>query len=398
MTSIVASAEFIGFDGSRSIYRVDLSQLPSNTVQAISLVDDGVKSGGTGGASGIDIDFMVISASLYPTPDGIQHLPAHDGSIDADVVFHPGYLSQWLLGDLGPWDTSHLFGTTPGNVYDPSTARLGQADGDFNGSAGTLSLGEGGQVSMLLNSPVTTGAGGSTKHYLYFADFGSRGQYVDTVKVILSDERAASPYSGGLTLSGDDRSETIALGRGHNAHNGGGKDVVSGLGGNDTILTAGGDDFLFGGADNDRLYGEGGRDRLSGESGQDWLFGGADNDWLSGGAGGDAFVFDTRLGTHKTDRKVAFDKIADFNVKDDTIWLDNAVFKKLGKGTELSPGKLNKAYFEIGPADDRNDYLLYNKKTGILSYDADGSGAKAAIEFAQLSKNLKLTYKDFLII
>jgi Ca2+-binding RTX toxin-like protein len=110
------------------------------------------------------------------------------------------------------------------------------------------------------------------------------------------------------------------------------------------------------------------------------------------------FVFNARLGTSKTDRKVNFDKIADFNVKDDTIWLDNAIFKKLGKGSEIKPGKLNKSYFESGQADDRNDYLLYNKKTGILSYDADGSGAKAAVEFAQLGKNLKLTYKDFFIV
>ncbi|MBO1911615.1 hypothetical protein J4G37_43345, partial [Microvirga sp. 3-52] len=198
---------------------------------------------------------------------------------------------------------------------------------------GTLSLGEGGQVSLLFNAPITTGASGSAKHYLYFADFGSRGQYADTVKVILSDERSALPSSGHLTLWGDERSETIALGQGYNGHNGRGNDVVAGLGGHDRIFTAGGHDALYGGADNDWLYGEAGRDRLSGESGQDRLYGGADNDWLSGGSGSDVFVFDARLGTSKTDRKVNFDKIADFNVKDDTIWLDNAIFKKLGKGS-----------------------------------------------------------------
>ena len=64
------------------------------------------------------------------------------------------------------------------------------------------------------------------------------------------------------------------------------------------------------------------------------------------------------------------DTISDFSVKDDTLQLDNAVFKKLGKA-----GKLNKAYFTIGDkAKDKNDYIVYDKKTGILSYDADGSG------------------------
>jgi Ca2+-binding RTX toxin-like protein len=398
MANVVAHAEFIGFDGSRSIYRVDLGQLPSSTVQSIALLDDGVKSGGSGGASGADIDFVAIADGLYSSPAEIPSSVTQSNALNASVVYNPGFVAQWLQGDLGPWDTSHLFGTTPGHVYDPVKATLDSMDGDSNGSTGTLSLGEAGQMSLLLNSPVTTGANGTAKHYLYFADFGSSGQYVDTVKVILSDERAAWPYSGNFTLSGDERSETIALGQGYNTHNGGGNDVVAGLGGNDRIFTAGGHDTLFGGADNDWLYGEAGRDRLYGEAGHDRLYGGADNDWLAGGIGSDVFAFNARLGTSKTDRKVNFDKIADFNVKDDTIWLDNAVFKKLGKGSEFQPGKLNKAYFELGQADDRNDYLLYNKKTGILSYDADGSGSKAAVEFAQLSKNLKLTYKDFYII
>jgi Ca2+-binding RTX toxin-like protein len=398
MASVVASAEFIGFDGSRSIYRVDLSQLPSSTVQSIALLDDGVKSGGSGGASGADIDFVAISDRPYSLPAEIHAALNQSNAVNASVVYNPGFVAQWLQGDLGPWDTPDLFGTAAGHVYDPARATLGTMDGDLNGSTGTLSLGEGGQVSLLFNAPITTGADGSAKHYLYFADFGSRGQYADTVKVILSDARAALPYSGHLTLWGDERGETIALGQGYNGHNGSGNDVVAGLGGNDRIFTAGGHDALYGGADNDWLYGEAGRDRLSGETGQDRLHGGADNDWLSGGIGNDVFVFDARLGTSKTDRKVNFDKIADFNVKDDTIWLDNAIFKKLGQGSEIKPGKLNKSYFESGQADDRNDYILYNKKTGILAYDADGSGAKAAVEFAQLSKNLKLTYKDFFIV
>ena len=59
---------------------------------------------------------------------------------------------------------------------------------------------------------------------------------------------------------------------------------------------------------------------------------------------------------------------------------------------------MNKAYFAIDKAKDANDYIVYNKKTGGHSYDGDGSGAKAAIEFAQLKKGLGLTNKDFFII
>ncbi len=72
-------------------------------------------------------------------------------------------------------------------------------------------------------------------------------------------------------------------------------------------------------------------------------------------------MFNTKL-----NKKTNLDKIVDFNVKDDSIWLDNAIFKKLGKkGSELSPAKLSKAFFTVGDkAKDGNDYLVYNKSEG----------------------------------
>ena len=155
-----------------------------------------------------------------------------------------------------------------------------------------------------------------------------------------------------------------------------------------------------GSAADDVFKGGGGRDTLGGGLGNDVLWGGYGNDVLSGGDGKDIFVFASKLGTAKTDRKVNFDKITDFNVKHDTIWLDNAVFTKLGKkGTEARPVKIKKAFFTIGSkAKDKDDYLIYNNKTGVLSYDKDGSGKAKAVEIAQLSKKLKMTYLDFMVI
>lgn len=143
-----------------------------------------------------------------------------------------------------------------------------------------------------------------------------------------------------------------------------------------------------------------GNDILGGGLGNDVLWGGYGNDVLSGGGGKDVFVFASKLGTARTDRKVNFDKITDFNVKDDTIRLDNAVFTKLGKkGSEASPAKINKAFFTIGStAKDQNDYLIYNNKTGVLSYDKDGSGKAQAVEIAILTKKLKITHLDFMVI
>ncbi|MCG7392252.1 cadherin domain-containing protein [Microvirga sp. ACRRW] len=165
----------------------------------------------------------------------------------------------------------------------------------------------------------------------------------------------------------------------------------------------------IGSAGNDAIFANIGKDTLSGGAGHDTLSGGADNDRLSGGYGNDVltggkgkdiFVFDAKLGTDKTDRKVNFDKITDFNVKDDSFWLENKFFTKLGKkGSEKKPAKLNKEFFTVGTkAVEKDDYLIYNKKTGVLFYDKDGSGKGKAVEIAQLKKGLGLKYDDFFVI
>lgn len=160
-------------------------------------------------------------------------------------------------------------------------------------------------------------------------------------------------------------------------------------------------DGLAGQDGNDVLNGYAGNDTLKGDAGDDTLYGDAGKDTLYGGLGKDTFVFNAKFNS-KTNR----DKIADFNVKADTIFLDNVLFKSskafyaaIKKGTEMKPLALKSSFFRVAEkAKDGNDYLVYNKKTGILSYDADGSGTKAAVQIASLSKNLKLTYHDFFII
>jgi 16S rRNA U516 pseudouridylate synthase RsuA-like enzyme len=76
------------------------------------------------------------------------------------------------------------------------------------------------------------------------------------------------------------------------------------------------------------------------------------------------------------------------------------VFKKLGtKGSAQKPVKLDKKFFTVGDkAKDKDDYVIYNKKTGVLSYDADGSGKGQAVEFALLKNKASLKYDDFFVI
>ncbi len=51
-----------------------------------------------------------------------------------------------------------------------------------------------------------------------------------------------------------------------------------------------------------------------------------------------------------------------------------------------------------GVAHDADDRIIYDADSGVLSYDADGAGEIAAIQYAQLSTNLKLSAADFIII
>lgn len=97
-----------------------------------------------------------------------------------------------------------------------------------------------------------------------------------------------------------------------------------------------------GSASDDVLIGGRGRDRLTGGLGDDRLFGKGASDVLRGGAGRDVFVFDT-----KPHARLNMDKVKDFKPKDDALWLDNKVFKALGrKGSLTKPAHLKAAMFQ----------------------------------------------------
>jgi serralysin len=164
--------------------------------------------------------------------------------------------------------------------------------------------------------------------------------------------------------------------------------VLTGTAGANTLIGQGNNDILSGQSGKDRLYGNGGNDKLHG---------GLGNDTLSGGAGLDIFVFDTKLSkTNKLNKQQNLDRISDFTVADDTIHLKKSVFSKIAK-----TGLLTKSAFYAGTksaAHDANDRIVYNKNTGALLYDKDGTGAAEAIQIATLSTKLGLTHKDFFVI
>jgi Ca2+-binding RTX toxin-like protein len=167
-----------------------------------------------------------------------------------------------------------------------------------------------------------------------------------------------------------------------------------------TVGDAAGDNYagienLTGSNFNDTLTGDRAANAISGGAGNDKIYGGLGNDVLTGGVGRDIFVFDTRANT-TTNRDV----IEDFSVRDDSIYFENKYFTSFGrKGSVNKPQKLDKDFFKVGAkAQEKDDYLIYNKKTGVLSYDRDGSGSAKAVDIAVLDKGLSLKYTDFYVI
>lgn len=158
--------------------------------------------------------------------------------------------------------------------------------------------------------------------------------------------------------------------------------------GNDIVSGTYDSDTLIGGAGNDVIYGLSGRDILLGGTGNDQLNGGLGSDNLQAGAGSDSFVFTTTLSATTN-----VDKLPDFNHVADTIKLDDHVFASIG-----ALGALGAARFHSGAAaHDASDRVIYNKTTGQVFYDRDGTGAAAKVLFATITAGSPLDHTDFLV-
>ena len=159
-----------------------------------------------------------------------------------------------------------------------------------------------------------------------------------------------------------------------------GAGAIDGIG-NSLAQTIGGN-----GAANRRV-GKAGDDRLDGGGGDDSLYGGAGTDSLTGGAGADGFYFDAPLSI------AGVDAISDFSVADDTIFLSRSVFAAFTANGAIDDG----AFAHGTAAAEADDRILYDKATGRIFYDADGSGAGAAIHFATVAAGTELGAADFVV-
>ncbi|MBR1154060.1 calcium-binding protein [Bradyrhizobium sp. JYMT SZCCT0428] len=252
---------------------------------------------------------------------------------------------------------------------------------------------------------------------------------IDTVNATANYQLSANVENLNLVSAsyglGNDLANTITGGREANTLDGGGAaDTLIGRGGDDTYMvdnagdivtevTGEGSDtvittvsytlaentsverleaFRWGSANSINLTGNSIANTVIGNDGSNLINGGGGIDTLTGGGGQDYFLFNTTLGAANVDT------ISDFSVAADTVYLENSIFATLATPGNLARN-VTSAEFHIGSAaHDADDRIIYNSQNGALTYDADGNGAGAAIQFATVTLGLSLTTVDFLVI
>ena len=292
----------------------------------------------------------------------------------------------------------------------------------LNGGAGADTLiGGGGGDSFYVDTAsdrIIEAAGGG-----YDTVYASASYTLNTGQEIEQLRTNRDAGTAALNLTGNAFANKIVGNAGANVLDGGGGiDALYGEAGNDTYLVDNAGDQVFEGAGKGTdavsarvsytlaagqeieelraasktgvaalvLTGNGIDNKIVANAGNNVLNGKGGADILYGLSGQDTFVFDTALGSGNVDR------IADFSAADDSIQLSKAIF------TALSGGTLAEEAFKdlsvSGATVDADDRILYNKTTGALSYDADGSGSKAAVQFAIVDTKVTLTNADFFVV
>jgi Ca2+-binding RTX toxin-like protein len=162
-----------------------------------------------------------------------------------------------------------------------------------------------------------------------------------------------------------------------------------------------GNDILEGLAGDDHLYGWDGDDRLDGGAGSDYLLGGTGRDRFElrnppAATDINPFTTLTELSDLQTDQleNVNVDVIGDFNVAEDTLGIyigttnGATIFSQAG----LTPNQaIAPEQFRIGNQPiTAAQRFIYDPASGLLSFDADGSGASPTQQIALLLPDLAL--------
>ena len=122
----------------------------------------------------------------------------------------------------------------------------------------------------------------------------------------------------------------------------------------------------------------------------------AKSDLIDTGDGHDLVVFgkkaDKLLFDSALDASTNIDTVKKFQSGKDKFYLDEDIF------STITPGTLTNAQFHKGTsAADADDRIIYDKASGALYYDADGTGGTAQVQFAKFDPGTKVKAGDFTI-
>jgi len=154
------------------------------------------------------------------------------------------------------------------------------------------------------------------------------------------------------------------------------------------------DDYIEGGAAGDTLLGRKGNDSLYGFDDDDVLKGGEGKDFLSGGEGNNKLWGDAGDDTFHLFASVkatTFSRIKDFGDGNDLIGLS-------ARGSDIQPGYLDAAQFHKGTAATSADQrIIYDKKSGGIYFDPDGTDITNQVRIAKVDPGTKLSAGDFYV-
>ena len=331
----------------------------------------------------------IYSATNFVLADGV--------SIEyLSIEFGTGFRDAFLTGNSF---TQTIVGNADSNIL------------NSGGGADTL-IGGGGDDTYRVfgqGETVIEGAqGGNDTVYTSGNFYLAAGSAVETISA------ADQGFVSNLYLLGNELSQRLIGDYGNNTLNGGGGaagDTLVGLYGDDIYRVYGQNDVIVEqpGQGNDIVYTSGNYRLAAGVSvetlsthfhvstlamnltgnelanlvignyGVNILDGGGGSDTLIGLQGADVFRFTT------TPVAGTVVQIADYGDGADSILLDSQAFGA------LTDGVLPAAAFAYGPAATTAQHrIVYDPSTGALSYDTDGNGADAAIQFAQLPTDIAL--------
>lgn len=355
------------------------------------------------------LDFMVYEGGALllnqvPNPDPVltdfairftqsaQMKEVYEAELAAWATVGTGAFAWYSdTGRPGPWGD---YGMWKGPDFAPEPR--GEAVTYANANTQPWWIGDDRPASTFDNGKYDAGTGGK--------DTMTGTALADRLYGLSGDDRL-SGLAGTDRLWGGTGNDTLMGGSGADEMNGGaGRDLADyssstlavvanlysgkGFGGD-----ARGDTFsqienLRGGRGNDRLTGDGAANSLIGGDGNDTLSGGSGADRLTGGLQNDCFVFGSP--------KLGADTITDFSNttgNDDIFHLQGAAFGNHAKGG-LSAAEFQSS--NLATATSASARFVYDRDDHRLYYDADGSGAQAAVLIATLQEGATVTISDFL--